>query len=367
MPKDLTQIAIERLKPSTARAEFPDGAVRGLRLVIQPSGHKAWAVRYRKADGKPAKVTLGPYPALDLKSARAKAREALGVLDQGKDPSEAKKAARAAAKARAKPAPTETTGPAITSFITRHAKVKNRETVWREAERILNRELEPWRDRRLADIQPADIHDILDGKIEGGAPISANRTLAVLRRFFRWAVERQIIATSPCAAIGAPAPTKSRDRVLDDMDLARVLEAAELVPHPFGPIVRLLILTAQRRGEVAGIEWSELDLDAGLWTIPAAKAKNGKAHIVHLAAPAIEILRDVERDVGKVSRFVFGQPEPEDGSSARPPSGFSKAQKLESMRCCQTILSRGSSTIYGGLSPPASLVWVYRFRSWSEC
>jgi hypothetical protein len=94
MAKGLTAKAVEKLKPdSTRRLEVPDGLVPGLYLVIQPSGMKSWAVRYRHAN-KPRKLTLGPYPALDLATARANTREALQAIAVGRDPAKEKQARR---------------------------------------------------------------------------------------------------------------------------------------------------------------------------------------------------------------------------------------------------------------------------------
>ena len=315
---NLTNLAVAGAKPRASRYEVPDTAVRGLRLVVQPSGAKSWAVRYRRPDGSTAKLTLGTIAVVDLKAARGRALEAMSAVAAGSDPGEAKKAVRVAAKAKAKPAVMETTAAAITLFIERHAAVRNRESVRREAKRILDRELSPWAARRLADITPADIHSIMDAKMDAGAPAAANRTLAVLRRFFRFAVERGIIGASPCVRIGAPAPTTARERVLSAEELATVWQASEGLGHPFGPMILLLILTGQRRGEVASMRVADVDLTAGTWTIPAAIAKNGKAHVVHLAPAAADIVGvAVSRD--RVGEHLFG--------ALTAPSGWSKAKR----------------------------------------
>ena len=318
MPSALTAVAVSAAKGREARYEMPDSSVGGLRLLVQPSGVKSWAVRYRGAEGKSVKLTLGGYPALDLKAARARALEALAAVASGSDPSAAKKAFRAAARAKASPATAETTAAAIELFMEKHARKRNRPATWKDAQRTLTRELAPWATRRLSDITPADIHGILDAKIGAGYPIAANRHLRVLSRFFRFAVERGLIAANPCAGIGSPAPTNARERVLTPEELAAVWYAAERLRHPFGPVVVLLLLTGQRRGEAGSIRAEDVDLERGIWTIPSGIAKNKRTHLVHLAPIAVDLLREAfERD--KTGDFLFG------GKTA--PSGWSKAKR----------------------------------------
>jgi len=134
----------------------------------------------------------------------------------------------------------------------------------------------------------------------------------------RWAVSRGIIERSPCEGIEAPSTEKPRDRVLSLDELRLVWCAADLLGFPFGPVVKLLILSGQRRSEVGGMEWTELDLEARTWTIPAARSKNRRQHTVPLSPQAIEIIETLPRFSG--SKFVFSP-------GKTPPSGFSKAKE----------------------------------------
>jgi integrase len=104
------------------------------------------------------------------------------------------------------------------------------------------------------------------------------------------------------AGVRAPNKEKSRDRVLTDAELAAVWHAADKVGYPLGPILQVLILTGQRHGEVAGMVWAEIDLDAGLWVLPPARTKNGRRHEVPLSRQAVEIIREAPR-IGE--RYVF--------------------------------------------------------------
>jgi integrase len=92
-----------------------------------------------------------------------------------------------------------------------------------------------------------------------------------LRKFCRWAVSREIIEHSPCDGVMARSAETPRDRVLDERELRLVWKAADTLGWPFGPIVRLLILTGQRRGEVVGMRWEEIDLAKKLWSLPPAR------------------------------------------------------------------------------------------------
>jgi integrase len=183
---------------------------------------------------------------------------------------------------------------------------------WKESRRLLAQFATAWEGRPLADIGK------LDGIVARGAPIAANRAFAQLRKMCAWAVSRGIIERSPCEGISPPSAEKSRDRVLSLDELRLVWRGADSLGFPFGPIVKLLILSGQRRSEVGGMEWSELDLENRLWTIPAARSKNRRQHDVPLAPQAAEIIKSLPRFSD--SKFVFSP-----GKTA--PSGFSRAKE----------------------------------------
>jgi integrase len=337
----LTDITIkELLKPASQaakRRETPDGKVAGLFFITQPSGATSWALRYR-ADGASRKLTLGSFPALDLKGARRAAEEARGAIARGEDPAAAKTAAREAAKAERK-AEGDLIENVVSQFIERYAKAKTRD--WRETERLLKRNVvERWPGKCLREITKPMVHAMLDAIADRGSPIAANRVLAQLKVMCKWAVGRGIILASPCDGVSAPSSERgrSRERVLSDDELRIVWQAADSIGWPFGPIVRLLILTGQRRDEVAQMEWRELDLEAQGWTIPAARSKNRREHQVPLSDAAIDILKSLPRI--ERSGFVFT-------TNARTPvSGFSKAKPALD-RAMAELAGEGSSPIPG--------------------
>ena len=253
----LTDLTVKAEQPSDRRREIPDGKISGLYLIIQPSGQKSWAVRYRAA-GTPRKFTLGDYPTLGLAAARKRAQEAMGDVARGMDPAGAKRASRAAAKA-AKGVTHDLVEKVVEDFIERYARPNTRD--WEETARLLKKDVAPaWRGRRLSEITRADVHALLDGIVDRGAPIGANRTFAQLRKMTKWALSRGIIDKNPCDGVEKPSAENERDRVLSDDELAAIWRAGKNMGFPYGPLVQLLMLTGQRLNEVAGMRWSEIDL-----------------------------------------------------------------------------------------------------------
>jgi integrase len=297
MAKALTQLALDNLKPAAARREVPDGKERGLYFVVQPTDARSWALRYR-INGKPRKLTLGPYPQIGLGKARGEAAKAKVAIADGNDPAAAKRVYRAAAAATGKRL-SNSVETVVKDFIALYAKPNTRD--WRETERLLRQFAVAWEGRPLAEVDKADIHRVLDGIVARGAPVQANRAFAQLRKMCRWAVSRGLIERSPCEGIERPSVETSRDRVLNQDELRLVWLAAGGLGFPYGSIIQLLILTGARRSEIGDMQWQELDLEKGLWTLPAARSKNRRQHILPLSPQAV---KGLPRFAG--SHFVFG-------------------------------------------------------------
>jgi integrase len=283
MAKALTVKSVESAAAREDRQEIPDGYLRGLYLIVQPSGAKSWAVRYRH-DGRPRKHTIGPYPLFDLKAARGRASQALRAVAEGTDPAEAKKKA------------VDSVDAAVEQFIAQHIARKYRPKPRKDAERYLrSHALKKWSGRKIASICRADVRALVEPLVEV-SPIAANRLHSIVRTFFSWLLDQDVIAASPCAGLKPPAGREpARDRVLADSELRRVWLAAEQIGAPYGVIVQLLALTGQRRGEVAGMRWDELDLEQCLWTLPAERTKNKRRHEVPLPPQAVEIIKGLSR------------------------------------------------------------------------
>jgi len=301
MAKALTVKAIENLKPGVSRRDVPDGEVRGLYLTVFPSGKASWVFRYRIA-GRTRKLTIGTSPEIGLKDARDLARKAhVQVANGGDDPGAAKLAAKAAART---PVGHDLVERVAAQFLARHVKGLAPATRV-EVERIIAKEIVPaFRGRRLSQLGRADVHNLLDAIVDRGAPVAANRILAWLKGMCNFAIERGLIEISPCARIKPPGGQETpRDRVLSDDDLRAVWQAADALEPPYAAFIQLLVLTGQRRSEVAKMTWSEIDAVSRVWILPAARAKNGVEHTIPLSDQAIDILGQLPRITS--SEFVF--------------------------------------------------------------
>ena len=317
MAKALTARSVENITPGSARMELPDGLVAGLYFVVQPSGSRSWAVRYRH-EGKTRKLTLGPYPAIGISDARRLARLKLQAAAEGSDPAALKIETRR--KAKDDKPDKDLMKTVAADFVERYAKKKNRS--WAETERLLNKEVvSRWGKRRIQDIKKRDVIELLDEIVDRGAGTTANRTLAAVRKLFNWAVERDMIAANPCAGVKPPAAETSRERILSDDELRWFWKACDKQGYPFGPFGQVLLLTGQRRNEVAGMTASEVDIDARLWTIPRARAKNDQEHHVPLSDDVLAILAAMPRIAGEAG-YLFTT------SGKTPVSGYSRAKAI---------------------------------------
>lgn len=319
MAARLTDISIKNAKPGPTRQEIPDGGCKGLYLVVQPSGKKSWAVRYRH-EGKPRKLTLDGFP--PLATARKLAMAAIENPDQ--DPAAEKQAKKAAEKDEAQSR--RDLFPEIVETYLKHyaegratrknAKPKPRTIA--ETKRLLDQLTAPevWGGKRIQDIRKRDIIELLDGIVDRGAPYVANRTFAAISPLFAWAARRDIIDVSP--VIWNKAAEEARERHLSADEVKLFWQATEALGHPFKAIFRLLLLTGQRRSEVSEMTEAELDLDKRLWTMGGDRTKNRREHIVPLSDPVLAILEAAPR-IRNDRRLIFTT------NGETPPSGFSKS------------------------------------------
>ena len=157
--------------------------------------------------------------------------------------------------------------------------------------------------RSVHAISKRDIIDLVNAVVDRGSPVGANKTLKVVRSFFGWCVGRAILERSPCDGVKAPTVERARDRVLLDWELSEIIRAARQLGGPYGAIVEVLALTGQRRDEVARMSWDEVDLERRTWTLPAARTKNDKPHIVQLPDPAVAVIGAQPR----LGRLVFSR------------------------------------------------------------
>jgi integrase len=259
----LTDIAIRNLKPGTARREIPDG--NGLYVVIQPSGRRGFAVRYRY-HGIPRKLTLPS--GLTLAAARRLAADAAYQVAQGADPAATKKAAKIEADAAR-----ANTVAAICAEYMRREGGKLRTSDQRES--IFRRLILPAiGDRPVDTIKRSELVRLLDKIEDQSGPRMADVALATLRRVFTWHALRTDEFSNPIVRGMSRTNSKerARSRILDDAEVRAVWTATAADDDPFAALVRFLLLTSARRNEAAAMRWTEVDAE-GTWALPAARSK----------------------------------------------------------------------------------------------
>jgi integrase len=282
----LTDRAIDSLRARATRYEVWDDARKGFGVRITSRGVKSFVWVYH-FEGRPRRLTFGTYPRLTLAGAGVKFAEAKRLLDSGVDPGSQAVSERAAERGA------ETIEDLVAEYLERYARPRKRSAF--EDERILRKDvLSRWATRKVKDVTRRDIVLLVNEIVDRGAPIQANRTLTILRRMFRFAIGQAIIEISPCDKVEPPSSENQRDRTLSEDEIAlfwRVLDGASMEPNA-RRILRFMIATGQRKGEVIGIHAQEVDFDRGVWALPANRAKNGREHLVPLSPLAREILAE---------------------------------------------------------------------------
>lgn len=341
----LTDLAIRKMSPVAGRRfEIWDKRLPGFGLRVTAAGVKTFVVMYR-LNGVKRRLTLGRYPMLSLAEARQQAMAALTKVTRCVDPAD---------PVLAVTDEHHRFEDVVTAFVAMHCARHNRPNTARETERLLRMHFQPmWQTRDIATITRKDVLAVLDKIVARGTPILANRALAAVRKLFNWCIERSLLEQSPCAGMKLPTKPVVRERVLNESEIAAVWESAGAAAYPFGAIVRLLLLTAQRRGEVAEMRWAELNLDKALWVIPAARTKSNRTHTVPLSALAMTTIASIPRiDDTHVFPAETGE-----GTF----QGFSKAKhRLD--RACAVMnwtlhdLRRSAATHIAGLGAPPHVV-----------
>ncbi|KSV76699.1 hypothetical protein N182_24820 [Sinorhizobium sp. GL2] len=263
-------------------------------------------------------MTIGPFPLFGLADAREAASKALRAVSEGRDPAEEKKLAKIA-----RSNDDEQVDAVLNQFVKRHVEAKTRDSSAKETKRLIDVEIRPkWKPRHIRSITRRDCIALLDDLVDRGVGTTANRVHSVLRKFFNWCLERDIVTASPMANVKAPASEVSRDRVLTHDEIRLFWKAAGKLGWPFGPAAQLMLITGQRRDEVAASGRREFSLEAKQpdWTIPKERSKNGIAHTVPLAASAVDILQSLPIIEGEADLMFTTTGE-------TPISGFSRAKE----------------------------------------
>lgn len=290
MPKkNLTAKTLASLKPTERRVDYFDTNLPGFGIRVTPNGVKTFSVLYRHA-GRKRRYTIGTYPPLTLADARDKAKATLRAAEKGEDPAAAKRA-----EARA-----DTFKELADLYMERYARPKKKS--WRDDDRRVNNVLIPKFGKIHAKaITRADVRLLLEEIVER-APIEANRTLALLRRMFSWALSLDLVEASPCVGIPRPAQELERERTLTDDEIRDVWAAYEADGSQIAKIFQLRLITGQRGKELARMRWA--DIEDRWWTQPTGETKNRMAHRVWFSNLAWKILEAIPRE----SEWVFASP-----------------------------------------------------------
>jgi integrase len=313
---NLTDKKLRSLKPGSTRVEYWDKSLGAFGVRVTPTGEKSFCIMYR-IGGKQRRHTLGVYPKLSLADAREMAKDAFELVRKGKDPVQEKKAEEA--KAVRERIESKTFSRLAQEYLEDYAK-KNKRS-WDEDERIIDKILNPeFGTMNVKEISRSQVKAFLR-KIAVRAPVAANRTHACLRKIFSWGIKEEVVdlEANPCSGISRPGGReKPKERVLSDAEIKSILDAVEKEDPAIRHILRLILLTGQRPGEVMGALWDEVDLNQALWTIPGSRTKNGLLNVVPLSPQAARAFekqqeslleqrrkREERGDMIPVSPYVF--------------------------------------------------------------
>jgi len=285
--KMLTDPFCKNVKPDATRVEYADAKITGLYLIVQPSGRRSWAYRYRMGR-RSRKITLGAYPGIGLQAARTIAGRASETIALGSDPAVAR---------RNDGADDGSVGFQITTYLEKHA-LRVRATTHVYVERVLQEAATAWSGRTLRSVAKRDIVTFMDAAAKRGpaAEITAHK---VLRAFFKWVEGREENFESPLRTIQPPGKDAIRQRTLDDNEIIALWHSADAAGGAVGALVKLLVLTGSRRSEITRLERSEIKADS--IEIPGERIKNGEP----LSIPLTDAMRAVLTTLPTTGRFVL--------------------------------------------------------------
>jgi integrase len=298
MPKrTLNDRALKALKPAKPGKLYDvmDAVVPGFGVRVAESGRKTFILVARYAGSRnPTRRALGEYGALTLEQARGRARDWLDLIRKGVDPREDQECQQRAEHRKRANSFAAVAEDFIFEKLPGERKAK-------EVERDIRREFIPaWGRRPIAEITPHDVRAVVKAAKDRGAPYQAHNLLGLARRLFAWAIDQQVygLETSPCdrlkpkAVIGEKRP---RSRILTDDEIRAFWRAASRLVYPYGPALRLLLLTGQRHREVADARWGEFDLAQKVWTVPPERFKSDSVHQVPLSEGVCALLATLPR------------------------------------------------------------------------
>ncbi len=300
--RKLTDPYIRSLKPTNKTLIVWDDLFTGLGIQITPNGVKSWKITYYHA-GKLRWYTIGRYPTIGLAFAREECQRVRQAAALGEDP----QAEKAAARRNPNPNQGETLAAVAEKYVERYAKRNNKS--WAQADNLMRRYVLPTLgERQIVDLRRKDILGIFDQLTnEANTPNTANQMVAAISAVLGWAVQQEIVPANVAHGIERN-KSKGDERFLSDEELPIVWP---VLSQP----LRLMLVTAQRPGEVCAMRWQDVDLDKAVWTLPGLPAdgwpgtKNDNTHDVPLSPPAMAILNGLDpQATGPVFPNRLGQP-----------------------------------------------------------
>ncbi|TCH97626.1 site-specific integrase [Roseococcus sp. SYP-B2431] len=357
------------IPPAKDRLAF-DTECRGLGIRASSSGNKTFLVQWTDAaTGRKVREPLGAWGALTIEKAREAARIRLGRLAAGFDPKaerDAKRAEDARQRADAETARKEAafTLEVLISEWERLHLAARRASYATRAPRTLRLAFAEHLDKPASHLAHGDALAAIDDRVADGQPNAARLILTAGRACYGWAVKRRRLALNPFAGLPPiEGAYVQRERFLDDAEVGEVWRAAGTLPSPHGPLVRFLLLTLARRDEAGSMVWGELTPDLSKWAQPAARTKNGRAHLVQLSPPARAILRDQMGAKPKgdlpplppADRLVFGI----NGSDAVPPQPITSQSWMKRNMEKAIGAERAKRAEVTGEAPEPMPAWVF--------
>jgi integrase len=304
--RPFTERYLLSLKPRRQRYAVLDPRRKGLLLRVSENGAKTFYFRYMRAE-KSMWVAIGPYPQVTLEKAYETHAELTKRALKGED-LRGSPASGIRSRGAALPVPEAvlTVGDLAQEFIERYIRRERKNP--REAELLIEGNiLRYWRHRPAKGITRRDGVLLLDKVVDRGRPVMANRVGATLSQMFRFGVTRGMLEASPFVALGKPGGTeKARKRRLDEREIRIFWQ--KLTRSRLNAEVRialkLILVTAQRPGEVSQAAWEEFDLKRRIWTIPAERSKNGQPHEVYLSDLSLALIRHLRRRFGEAPYLI---------------------------------------------------------------
>jgi integrase len=291
--------------------QCPGLSLRVGKLIKQPGkperqGAKSWWWRGR-LNGERITLTLGAWPETGIKEARDRARRAREAIDRGIDPRRAGITSRKTTAIVGNPATTDEGGlseysvqAVADSFM--ELKIRPKRKRPESAEWALRRYVLPeWAGRDVRTIKPKEVAAVTAAILRRGRMVQANRVHALIKQFFKFAVNQGLIDTSPAQLLDPPFDgEESRERALSDAEIGAFLRdpIAATRHQRLASVIIVLMATGARRGELTNAKWRDIDLENGVWIIPAINSKNGHACSVPLTALAIAEFRKLKNAAG---------------------------------------------------------------------